>query len=459
MKKEIYLLTIFSLLISFKLWGQSHFSELELKEDLLFYKEKLEQHHPNLYLYNSKEKFNHFLDSLIRSINQPLNEFDFYRKITLTSHLVKDGHTLILPSHSFVEHHNSGSKFLPWQIGIYKEQLYVKMNCTSSIVIEDGTIIDSINGRSSHVIINELMSRQVRDGNNPSYANWILDMYFREYYSYIFGHPDVYRISYTSDNVLHSVEVPALSKDSIYHFRQNRYPAVYSPDVLSKPIHLDYDSSQNIAILTLKDFHSGVLKREYGQHFKKEIKGIFESIFSVSPHNLVIDLRNNQGGDVKNGVILLSHLINQPFRIVEKYHRLKSGKLVRCQGPSSGYHKPNKKVFQGQVYVLVNGGSFSNSVIFSSCLREYSDPIFFGTETGGNPNVLAGYAKEFELPNTKIRVEIPTKQFIMTSLQRNDGNGLIPTFKIEENISDNIQQNDGQLKYLIKWINDRGKEF
>ncbi len=440
------------LLASQRLIGQSKFFEQQLRDDLIFYKSKLEQYHPNLYLYNSKGNIDCFFDSLIRSIDKPLGEAGFYQKITLTSNLIRDGHTLILPSNSFVEYHNSKSRFLPLQIGLFEGQLYVKMNCTPSIMIEDGTIIDSINGISSNKIIEELSNRQVRDGNNLSYAYWILSAYFREYYSYLFGHPDFYAISYTKDNILHTVQVAALFKDSIYHYRQKNYPKAYSTRNQSKGVYLDYDSNKNIAVLVIKDFHSEILKSEYSQNFRNEIKSVFKSINSINPQNLIVDLRDNQGGDVKNGVWLLSYLINRPFKVVEKYNRVKNGKIVKCKGPSPGFHKPNKNQFKGQIYVMLNGGSFSNSAIVSSCLKANTNAIFIGTETGGNPNVLAGDAKEFELPNTKIRVEIPTKQFIMTNLMNNDGNGLIPNFEIGNSIQDNIQQKDRQLDFVIMSI-------
>jgi C-terminal processing protease CtpA/Prc len=115
-------------------------------------------------------------------------------------------------------------------------------------------------------------------------------------------------------------------------------------------------------------------------------------------------------------------------------------------------NQPGKNQFTGQIYVLTNGGSFSNSVIVSSALKKYSRTIFVGTETGGNPAVLAGYARDFELPNTKIRVEIPTKRFTMTSLSANTGNGLIPEYEIENSIEDNIGRFDRQIDFVMKLI-------
>ena len=457
MKKELHILIVLLLLVSLQLVGQARFSEQALTDDLLFYQSKLERYHPNLYVYCSREEMDGFFDQLIRSISHPLTEAEFYQSITQTSHLVRDGHTLLLPSNSFVEYHNANSRFLPLQIGINHDQLYVKMNGTPYVLLEDGTIIDRINGIASQEIIKELLDRQVRDGNNLSYSRWIIDTYFREYYSYTFGHPEVYELSYTQGDVIHNIQIPALPKDSIYQYRSHNYPNIYSSGLPPRGIYVDYDHSKQIALLTIKDFHTVVLKNEFSQNFRREIKSIFENIVQVKPNNLVIDLRNNQGGDIKNGVLLLSYLIHQPFKVVEEYYRMKKGKMVRCKGPSQGYHKPNKNRFTGQIYVLINGGSFSNSVIVSSCLKEHTNALFIGTETGGNPTVLAGNAKEFELPNTRIRVEIPTKQFIMTDLKRNDGNGLIPTYKVENSIQDNIHHRDKPIEYVMMLIEERNR--
>lgn len=452
MFKYLYVLAFLVFICSQPSLAQQKFSVEELKADLQFYKSKLERHHPNLYLYTSKQKVNYFFDSLYQSINQPLDEAEWYRRITLSSNLIKDGHTLILPSNSFVEYHNSNSKFLPLQVGIVEHKLYIKMNCTSTILLEDGTVIDQINGIPANEVIQALLDRQVRDGNNSSYAMWILDTYFREYYSYVFGHPDTFQISYTKNNQTYRTQIAALKKDSIYYYRQKNYPAFYNDKEQTKGISLNFDSTKTTAILTIKDFHSAVLKSEYNQNFKKEIRAIFEYIIANQAKNLVLDLRNNQGGDVENGVFLLSFLLNKAFKVVNDYKCLKENNLIPCKGPSMGYHKPNKKQFTGQIYVLVNGGSFSNSVIVSSCLKENSNAIFVGTETGGNPNVLAGYAKEFELPNTKIKVEVPTKRFVMTSLAKNNGKGVIPTYHIYNDIQDQISQSDKVLDDVLALI-------
>jgi hypothetical protein len=440
------------LLLPYQTLAQQLFSESMLKADLLYYQAKLEQHHPNLYLYSSKEKVDWLFDSLSHSIRQPLSEAEFYQKITLSSSTIKDGHTLILPSAAFIEHQNAKSKFLPFQIGLNDQKLYVKMNCTHAKQISEGTIVDSINGLAADLIINNLLSRQVMDGENLAYAKWIIDSYFREYYSYIFGHPEHFRIAYTKDNHSYAIHTKGLTKDSIFYYREKNYPLSFSANTSGKGIFLSYPQNQQVGILTIKDFHSDALKSEYQQKFRTAIKAIFAELIQNQVPNLVIDLRNNQGGDVENGVLLLKYLLNKPFSVVNTYEKVKNGSLSKARGPSMGLHQPKAKVYKGQIYVLLNGGSFSNAVIVSSCLGRYSNALFVGTESGGNPNVLAGYAKDFELPNTHIKVQVPTIRFIMSSLAQNTGAGIVPNHQIEHHIEDHIQQSDPQLAFLLDLI-------
>lgn len=410
--------------------AQKTFSESQLREDLVFFKHTLEKKHPNLYLYTTKERVDFFFDSLSATLNQALNEEEFYHKLTLTSDLIKDGHTLILPSNDYTLYHNTHSHFLPFQIGLKEDSLFIKMNCTKSKELEDGIKVDSINGMASAAIIQTLLQRQVRDGHNLSYARWILDTYFREYYSYHFGHPKTYTLHYNENGISQICQIPALPKDSIFYYSKINYPAIYQDIQNEKAISMRYDYTNKIPILTIKDFHSDILKTEYNQNFKKEIDVILKEIIKRQLQNLVIDLRNNQGGDVENAVYLLKYLISKPFKVVQQYQKVKNGKLVEGKGPCMGFHKPFKQQFTGKIFVLLNGGSFSNSVIFSSCLKENANILIAGSESGSNPNVLAGYPDDYELPNTKINVQIPTKRFIMTSLDRNDGRGLIPSYKI-----------------------------
>lgn len=109
--------------------------------------------------------------------------------------------------------------------------------------------------------------------------------------------------------------------------------------------------------------------------------------------------------------------------------------------------------------MLINGGSFSNSGIVASCLQINNRAVFIGEETGGNPNVIASFIKDIDLPNTKIQVQIPTKQFLITDKTKNTGQGVLPTHVVTASLADILEGKDTAMNYtidlVIKTINSR----
>ena len=149
---------------------------------------------------------------------------------------------------------------------------------------------------------------------------------------------------------------------------------------------------------------------------------------------------------------LLSYLLDKPFSVVQQYFCVENNELQQCNGPSLGHHNPKSNNFKGKLYVLVNGGSYSNSGIVSSCLQANNRATFIGQETGGNPNVIAGFIKDIKLPNTNIQVQIPTKQFVITDKTNNNGHGVLPTHFVEPKLKDILENNETELEYIIDLI-------
>ena len=358
-------------------------------------------------------------DSLENGISKPMTELEFYKHIAIISSIIKDGHTIILPSPTNINFHYSMSHFLPYHFAILNHQLFIDMVYTHDGSIPIGSEIIRINHVEVTEIIKQLGTRLVRDGYNLTYPNWILNNYFRQYYSFNYDHPSNYDIYYKTNGQVFTASIKALPIDSIFYYRQKHYPNKTFSNLPNDGLKLNFINENNYAILTIKDFHNDVLKKDYKQNFKSVIALFFEQIKNSQTENLILDLRNNQGGDIENGVYLLSYLLDKPFSIVQKYYRVDKNKLKQCKGPSLGQHIPESNPFKGKLYVLINGGSFSNSGIVASCLQSNHRATFIGQETGGNPNVIAGFTKDITLPNTKVQVQIPTKQFVITDKLNN----------------------------------------
>jgi Peptidase family S41 len=442
-KKGILLL---SLLLTFSAFGQTinydpgHlYTIAELKTDFQFLRSKLEKKHPNLYLYTPKAELNLFFDSLYKSIDKPSTEIEFYNLITLLNSKIKDGHTMILPGEEAMAYFAKSESYFPFYVFIKDNKLYVNMNCSSDTSIKTGVEILSINGKSTPEILSQLLIRQIRDGGNETYPNWILNNYFKEYFSFSFGHPSIYSISYRENNSeIQTKTIDALPKDSIRFYKQSKYSHRTSGTNDKQGILLEIDMELKTAILTIKSFDKNILKNQYRQNFRSAIENIFKEIESNEIHSLILDLRNNQGGDFENGRLLLSCLITQQIKYLET-------------GNESRMIIPKANNFKGDLYILINGGSFSNTAIVSSYLELINRGVFVGEETGGNKTVISGNAADITLPNTKLACQISGEKFIIRT-GKNDGHGIIPAYFVTPTIKDIVENRDVEKEFAVSLI-------
>lgn len=441
---RLFLLLISISSASFGFCQSNHFdtahrySVHELQMDFKFLKEKLEKTHPNLYLYTPKAELNLFFDSLYKSIVHSLTEQEFYNLITLLNSQIKDGHTMLLPSENATNYFNQSANFFPFYIAILNGRLYVNMNCSSDTSIKEGAEILSINGTSTTSIINQLLIRQIRDGNNRTYPIWILTNYFKEYFSFSFGHPNTFLIVYKMRNAdEQTTSINALSKDSIKFYRQSKYANRVSSTKEKQGIVLEINKQLSIATLSIKSFDNEILKSVYKQDFDSTIQKMFAQIYNAHTHDLILDVRNNQGGDFEPGKLLLSYLLRQSVKYL----------------PESKEYQiiiPKKNSFKGNLFVLINGGSFSSTGILSSYLEYAKRCIFIGEEAAGNKIIISGDPVDTVLPSTKILSEISTVKYVIRNSE-NFGHGVVPAYYVTSTI-DNIIMNKDTTKEFARTL-------
>ncbi len=375
----------------------------QLQSDFNFLRQALEKQHPALYHYTPKNRMDQVFDSIQAQLQKPLSAQAFYSLLSLLNQEVKDGHTTLLPVQSEEE-----ALYLPFRFTLVAGELYIDRNLSNDSNLPIWVKVLSINGSSTSFILNEMRKRLSRDAFSLAYPDWVLSKYFRSYFQFFFGSFPEFRILYSSGSGQDSLFVQGLTYTQIQQNQLRNYPS----KSLEKGVDFSFYPAKSAAYLQIKDFHNSNYKAIYHQSFKKEIKSFFDSVRRSSCQAVVLDLRDNQGGDIQNGVYLLSFLLQQPFQMVQQYLG-KSGKP--CSGPQKGFHKPQKQAFKGAVTVLVNGGSFSNSVLVSKALKRAGRAQFIGSEPGGSPKGFCGFSHSITLPNSKIQVDIPNKILVLDS--------------------------------------------
>lgn len=466
----------------------------QLKEDVDYAYAKLQQMHPQLYWYIPKQELEQKLDSLKQTLNEPLTPLQFYFKLQPVIAGIREGHlSLRIPRKKFTKReikkleHKKGL-FSRFEYYVSGDRMYIVQNNDSIENIQPGTEILSINNVPISDYIKKYRSLISSDGYNTTFQPYFLKDLFFNYYTAENGLADKATIetlykgekhSYTLNREFKSntdFEKDKEMKKKTQEKKLNDYVAASNSYNRSFKF-LDKDST--IAYIKVKSF-----SREYSDEFYKKT---FSKIKDAKSTYLIIDVRNNYGGSLYEINNLYSYLAAEPFTLIKpsqvnsrdiplrtNYFRKsapleyafksiaypsyffaqafstykKDGKTfykMKADKPT----KPNKEAFNGKVFVLINGGSFSASSIITAKLKNDKRATLVGEETGGaNDGTVAGFYSYQKLPNSEIRFPIGLL-LVQPNINFSDSKkGVAPDVVVHESMQDIIDKKDPQLDWI-----------
>ena len=121
-------------------------------------------------------------------------------------------------------------------------------------------------------------------------------------------------------------------------------------------------------------------------------------------------------------------------------HKDKDGK--NYFGTETKPHQLNKNAFNGKLYVLINGASFSASSILSTNLKGAQRATFVGEETGGDFNgTVAGFMPVLKMRYSKLNFRIGVMNFEPFYQTATIGHGIYPDVHIQPTLKDKIEKN------------------
>jgi len=168
--------------------------------------------------------------------------------------------------------------------------------------------------------------------------------------------------------------------------------------------------------------------------------------------SLVLDLRHNTGGRPQLAVKLLRYLLREPFTYLdasdEKVEMFTYNGFSTFYEPFDPYADQG---FHGRLYVLINGGCFSQTGQVCSMLEAHGVATFIGEETGGgfscndNSTVLT-------LPNSGLNCTLATVAFETSAQELTRGRGILPDVEVRPTIDDLITGNDPVLGWIDRHL-------
>ena len=116
-------------------------------------------------------------------------------------------------------------------------------------------------------------------------------------------------------------------------------------------------------------------------------------------------------------------------------------------------YKPKKNNYEGQVYVLTGGPTFSASAIVCNVLKGQEGITLLGEETGGgwygNNGIMI---PDIKLPHTGVRVRLPLFRLVQYNHTAIKGTGIPPDILVPTSYDALLKGNDKKMEETKKLI-------
>lgn len=406
-----------------------------------------------------------------------IDRASFYMKLLPVFYELKDIHlSLYLPPH-LNETLKIGKYYLNLKIKILNDELFsIDKNIP---LLPNGSKIVSINGKAASDIVENLKQISPSDGINNWSRSRIAEKNFVEMLPLIvplYEQNEIVFVPYgghTYDTI--KVEGTKLTKKSFINRHRTK----------EKNFHeFLYIHSLNTAVVSIPSFSDGSTI-----DFEDFLYFVFSKIKQLKVENVILDLRNNEGGYAERGEMLLAYLlpdeaiyvsniIFKKSRMADEIFNKQSGgselvkrmfvlrELFNLKDKPYGTMdtvfykmiKPNKLNHSYKLYVLINGLSISTTGLVCNSLRQYGRAIFIGEPGGFTPQGTFGQVIRFELPHSGIIGFISTIRFNSTTDFRIGKEPFMPDILIEETIEDYVQGNDRVMDFTLNIIRSKIRE-
>lgn len=511
--KKIFLFSFLSLTVSC-VSVKKHNEKLEipisvedLRKDIDFTQRKLEELHPKLYWFISKEELNYQFDSLKTSLETPLKPNEFYQKLAPIIANVKEGHLRLVPydkrlTKKEIKHLKNQKGLLNrYNFVIDNNRIFVKDNVSKIQNMDVGTEILKIKDIPVVELLEKYKPIVNSDGENQTFQKYSMARRWPSFFTAEYGILDSVKVEAKYQNEIKTfyIQREKITKEEKEKTKQENKKLTKSEtgktkdyNIVSKSFNRDLQfptKDSTVAYMKIKTFSGTYSRKFYKQSF---------ALLKKSPAKyLILDVRDNLGGSLAEINNLYSYFVSEDFKFIKDmevtsrtsiFHANYFSDIPQLATPIAAVtyplyligtalsvkkkddqfylknngifslKKPKKNHFDGKIYVLINGSSFSASSIISSKLKGDQRAFLVGEETGGtNDGTVAGRYSTKKLPHSKLKLPIglmlvqPNIEFTGTK------KGVLPDHEIIPTLQEVLQKKDIQLEWIMKEIKNKEK--
>ncbi len=354
-----------------------------------------------------------------------------------------------------------------------------------------GSRLLTINGQNISDILGRLEKYATTDGYNKTGKSFLVGQHFARYYRLDYGHQSMYNLTYLAPGRadISQLTIPAVTYGSYQKAVDQRH---------SLPLERDRPAYELNLIDSLAT--ARITVRTFDLDDEKDYRQFLDSTFRLlnrcpGIRYLIVDVRQNGGGNDPNDLLLYSYLARRSFREnkraytifrnvpfpayfveetagerqtleielrTEHYARAQRGKyyLRRKENPR---WLPNPHRFRGKLVLLIGPQVASAGSLFASLVRNDPKAVVIGEETMGGYYGHTGHESvEYRLPNTQIRIrfaiiDLDQDVRVLPFIPR--GRGVLPDYTIKETPASFLHNQDTVMHVALQLIKRMSKRL
>jgi hypothetical protein len=434
------------------------FSPAELRQDFDHLYSGLKQAHVDLYAFASRRE----LDAAFRRerarLNRPMSRAEAAVRFNLFTARVRMGHTRIEEvDEGWSAFQSNGGLILPVRIRVVEGRAFITADHSGSRSVEPGDELVSMDGlRASEWLVR---TRRHIGAESAYMADSLLEFMFPRLVWRELGERASFDLVLRRSGRLLRVRLPARKASDVQEARSaDRLRLVLTDERKARVL------PGGIAYLRPGPFYEPYASTPAGMFdaaaFTAFIDRSFSDFLASEATDLLIDLRDNPGGDNSFSDPMIAWFATKPFRFAsrfevrvspqsvaanaarlgprpeeanagtkayaELYSRTPLGSRVKVEQPWMGPRAGRR--FGGRVYVLQDRHSFSNAVLVSAIVQDFGFGVILGEETSDMATTY-GAAEQFKLPETGLTVTFP-KAFIVRPSGDTRSRGVVPDLRL-----------------------------
>ncbi len=343
---------------------------------------------------------------------------------------------------AFEAFRKAGGRAIPLRIRVLRKRTYVTDSFCEDPRIRPGVELVALDGRPMPQVLQSL--GQFISADSDYMLHTFLEHDFPRTLWHLWGEREAYRATFRApDGRVFRARVEALTRAEVKARSQQQPPT----------FELDWDQREarmltpTVAYLRPGPFYNvaeGATDPWDATAFLRFLDDAFTGFIRSGAARLVIDLRDNPGGDSSFSDPMLAWFATRPFRFASAF-RIKAsvaaeasnakrlpqsaeGSVSHRMAEAYKAHRPGERFafdlpfaqpregrrFQGKVFLLINRHSYSNTVTVAALAQDYGFARILGEETSDLATTY-GASEQFQLPRTGLTVNFPKAHIIRPS--------------------------------------------